>query len=61
MQHCFHQAKQPALYSLSKPLSSNFKVRLFSVTVRTTCSGVAVRDVDFNLQGQPDVGSHNAG
>ena len=27
-------------YSLSKPLSSNFKVRLFSVTIRTTCSGV---------------------
>ena len=28
------------LYSLSKPLSSNFNVRLFSVTIRTTCSGV---------------------
>ena len=27
-------------YSSSKPLSSNLRVRLFSVTVRTTCSGV---------------------
>ncbi len=27
------------LYSSSNPLTSNFSVRLFSVTVRTTCSG----------------------
>ena len=32
-------ATESVLYSSSNPLTSNFSVRLFSVTVRTTCSG----------------------
>ena len=49
------------VYSRSKPWSSNFSVRLFSVTVRTTWSGAPPGNVGLDLQRHPDVAAHEAG
>ena len=48
-------------YSRSNPWSVKLSVWLFSVTVRTTCSGAAVRDFCFDLQRHGHVGAHQSG
>ena len=60
MQHCFHQAKHPTLLALEAAVVELQRPAVFGdgAYYLLRC---AVGDVDFNLQGQPDVGSHHAG
>ena len=60
IQHCFHHAKHPALLALEAAVVELQRPAVFGdgAYYLLRC---AVGDVDFNLQGQPDVGSHHAG
>ena len=60
IQHCFHQAKHPTLLALEAAVVEIQSAAVFGDDAYDLLR-CAVRDVDFNLQGQPDVGSHHPG
>ena len=60
MQHCFHLARHPTLLALEAAVVELQSPAVFG-DYPYDLVRCAVGDVDFYLQGQPDVGSHHSG
>ena len=59
-ERCFHRSKHPTLLALEAAVVELQRATVFSDDAHDLFR-CAVRDVDLNLQGQPDVGSHDPG